>query len=448
MNSVAVQEKRFIRLAPSNNSTTGYSPVGSQPIIRFSIADTQAHALMKDARINARVKVVRTGTTPVAQTDDFNIDPVVGMCSVFDQIVISSRRFGSTIEQVNNMSRLDSAYYRTKFSPKDMNSHSYMKTRSVGVGRYNRFNGTTASSTTEADLRLIAQRKKLITTASASPSPKDEDLMEISLPLHAGFFLTDEQVDLSQVGGVELAIYLAKPEAVFFGTGTNAPTSASSYTLLDVSLTVPLLYKSAEQIAQTPAEGQIEFLNWTSLFSVMDSTVSSIAHRLYLSGLVSMIHNLLPTSEMNSVSANQMALKHIGVERLTFLRDGVRAPLEKTTITDKKSSTRIEATPCMYPEVITDYLSALKAPRDLKHTQVIPELLKGVNDRVGVMGLGANFDPESAGINLSGVLSLDCQSKLEDTTSGDGSETRPHALFSFYLSRQAFLTSPQGLTQV
>ena len=114
MNSVAVQQKRFVRLAPSNNSSVGYSPVSSQPIIRFSIADTQALALMKDARLNARVKVVRTGTTAAALTDDFNIDPVVGYCGVIDQMVISSRRFGTTIEQVNNMSRLDSAYYRAK----------------------------------------------------------------------------------------------------------------------------------------------------------------------------------------------------------------------------------------------------------------------------------------------------------------------------------------------
>jgi len=446
MNSVAVQQKRFVRLAPSNNSSVGYSPVSSQPIIRFSIADTQALALMKDARLNARVKVVRTGTTAAALTDDFNIDPVVGYCGVIDQMVISSRRFGTTIEQVNNMSRLDSAYYRAKMSPMDMPQHFFQKTRSVGLGRLDRFDGQTEASTTLADPRLKLQRKKLITVASASPDPKDEDLMEISIPFHAGFFLTDEQVDLSQVGGVEIAIYLAKPENFFFGSGANAPTSASSYTLLDVSLTVPLLYKTAEQIAMTPPEGEIEFMNWTSLFSVLDSQVSSVAHRLYLSGLVSMIHNCLPTGELNNVSANGMALKQIGIERLTFLKDGVRNPLEKTTITDKTVGERVEVSPSLYPEVITDYLSAWLPPRDIKHTQTIPQLLKGVANRSGVAGFGANFSPDSAGIPLAGVLSIDVQSGLEDVATGATRE--PYALFSYYLSRQAFMTSPSGLTMI
>jgi len=445
-NSVAIQEKRFVKLIPSNNSTTGYSPDSSQPIIRFSLADTQALALMKDARLNARIQVIRTGTTPAAQTDDFNIDPVTGYCGVLDQVIISSRRFGSTIEQVTNMNRLDSAYYRSKFSPKDVASHSYMKTRSVGLGRYARFAGTTEASTTLADLRLTAQRKKLVTTGVASPSPLSEDLQEVSIPLHAGFFLTEDDVDLSAVGGVELAIYLSKPQALFFGTGANPPTGASTYKLLDVSLTVPLVYKTAQQIAMTPPESQVEFLNWTSLFSVLDSSVSSIAHRLYLSGLVSMIHNALPTAEINNVASNQMALKQTGVERLTFLKNGVRSPMEKTTITDKKPAERVEVTPSLYSEVITDYLSAWMAPRDLKHTQVIPQLLKGIANRSGVAGLGANFSPESSGVNLAGTLSLDLQSKLEDVATG--LTTEPYALFSFYLSRQSFLTSPSGLTQI
>ena len=52
MNSVSVQQKRFIRLTPSNNSTGGFSPDASQPIIRFSVADTMASANMVDARLN------------------------------------------------------------------------------------------------------------------------------------------------------------------------------------------------------------------------------------------------------------------------------------------------------------------------------------------------------------------------------------------------------------
>lgn len=442
MNSVATQQKRFIRLAPSNNATF-YSPVGSQPVIRFSIADTQAFLLSKDVRLNFKLRTVRAGgTDSVGLTDDFNIDPVVGGCAVMDQVIISSRRYGTTLEQINNMSRLDSSFYRSRFSSKQMASNYYSEVGSVGLGRYNAWEGSTQASTTAADLRLLAQRKKLVGTGAAVSDPSTEDLPAFSLPLHCGMFLSDD-IDLSAVGGLELAIFLQKPEFLFFGTGTNAPTSASKYELYDVSLTCPLLYKSAQEVAQTPPENEVSFLNWTSLFSVLDSTSSSVAHRVFFSGLVSGIHNMLPTAQINSLAANCCALKDIGVERLTFLRDGQRNPLEKTAITDRDAAIKIESSPSLSCEVLQDYLSAFLTPRDLKMSQVIPENVKGVANRSGVFGMGCNFAPDSGGVNVSGVLGLDVVSKLSDVASG--TTTEPYALFSFYLSRQTYLTSPAGI---
>ena len=427
-NSIAVQQKRFIQLTPSNNSSTGYGPIGSQPIIRFSVADTQALALLKDARLNATITVT-ANSAAVGLDKDINIDPVLGMCAVMDQVIVSSRRFGTQIEQVVNLGRLESAYYRSRYSPKMMASHAYHETKAVGLGRYNRWAGTTVASSQVTDLRAVASRKSI-----AKPQ-------EISLPFHVGMFLTDSPTDLSAVGGLELAVYLQKPEAMFFG----ADAASMNYTLTNVSLTVPLLYKSSDMIAQTPPESVIEFLNWTSMYSVLDSTQSSIAQRLYLTGLVAGIHNSLPTAQLNSYSANQFGLKSIGVERLTFLRDGQRAPLEKTMIVqdDRNTNRSVEDQSTTYPEVLREYLSAWGPVRELKYSQVIPELVKGIADRSGVVGIGCNFSPEASGVNVSGVLSIDVQSRLQDST--DVSLIQPYALFSFYLSRQAFVASPAGL---
>jgi hypothetical protein len=445
MNSVATQEKRFVRLAPSNNATV-FSPVGAQPVVRFSIADAQAFLLSKDVRLNFKLRTVRTGAdTSVGITDDFNIDPVVGACGIMDQVIISSRRYGTTLEQINNMSRLDSSFYRSRFSPKQMGSNYYSETGAVGLGRYNAFEGGNQASATRTDLQLKAIRKKLIGTGAEVTDPSTEDLPAFSLPIHAGMFMSDD-IDLSAVGGLELAIFLQKPEFLFFGTGTNAPGSASKYEIYDVSLTCPLLYKTAQEVAQTPPENELSFLNWTSLFSVLDSTSSSIAQRVFFSGLVSGIHNMLPTAEINSLTSNCCALKDVGVERLTFLRDGQRNPLEKTAITDRSSGVAVEQSPSLSSEVLQDYLSAFLTPRDLKMSQVIPQNLKGVANRSGVFGLGCNYAPDSGGINVSGVLGVDVVSKLEDVATG--ATTEPYALFSFYLSRQSYLTSPQGIRSI
>lgn len=436
-NSVAVQQKRFIRLTPSNNAST-FGPTGAQPIIRFSIADTQALALLKDARLNFRFTPDRTGAAGLpVQGDDFNIDDSVGLCSVMDQVIISSRRFGNTLEQVVNLGRLESAYYRSKLSPKMEASNQYNLSGSVGRGRYNRFNGEFAASTTLADKRSLMERKAALIAAR-----------DCSIPFHAGMFLQDRPLDLNAVGGLELAVYLSKPEQIFFGTGANPPTGASTYSLSNVSLTVPLLYKSSDMIAATPVESVIEFLSWTSLYSVLDSTVSSISHRLYLAGLVAGIHNMLPTSQINNVSWNQYALKNPVAQRLTFLRDGQRSPLEKTTIVQEETVTAGQGVitnqnvSTTYPEIIQDYMSAWSPTKDQIYSQVMPENLKGVSNRSGVFGLGCNYSPDSAGINVNGVLGIDFQSKIYDQTTGNDT---PYAIYSFYLSREAYVATPMGL---
>lgn len=432
-NSVAVQEKRFVRLIPSNNSQSGFSPVGAQPIIRFSVADTQALVHMKDARLNFKIKCTNAASTPVAG-QDINIDPVMGFCSVLDQVIISSRRHGTQLEQVVNLGRLESSYYRSRYSPKMMSSCQYHGSKAIGLGRKNRWSGQFAAAQTSDNsaLKAIAMRK-VINNAD----------QEVSIPIHAGMFLTDEPLDLAAVGGLEIAIYLQKNDGMFYGSDANI--SSLTYTLTDVSLTMPFLYKSIDMIQATAEESVVEFLNWTSLFSVLDSSVSSVAHRISLSGLVSAIHNSLPTAQLNALGFNQFALKSTAPERLTFQRDGMRAPLEKTMIAEDKRSTKTIDKATTFPEILNEYLSAWGAPKDLRFSQVIPELVKGVANRDGVFGLGCNYSPNSSGINVSGVLSMDLQSKIEDDTNKDPTQTEPYALFSFYLSRQSYVMGPAGI---
>ena len=168
MNSVATQQKRFIKLAPSNNSTTGFSPDSSQPIIRFSVADTMAHANMKDARLNFRIRVERAAGTSVAAGDDFNIDLGVGNCGILDQVIVSSRRYGNQLEAVHNMGRLNSAWYSSLYSPKQIASNQQLLCRSTGKGRYNGTHGATGAGITLTDQRQLFQRKYLVTSGTAT----------------------------------------------------------------------------------------------------------------------------------------------------------------------------------------------------------------------------------------------------------------------------------------
>lgn len=430
MNSVAVQQKRFLQLVPSNNSSTGFSPSGSQPIIRFTVADMQGLAMLKDARLNFKMTATKAGGAPIALTDDINVDSILSQCGVMDQIIVTSARFGNTLEQVLNLGRLERSYYGAKYSPKMMASNTYHQSRAIGLGRTNRFEGQFQSASSTSDRAAQATRKQLI-------GGKD-----YSLPFHVGLFLSDDTMDLSAIGGLEISVYLQKSEALFFG----ADAAGVTYSLSDVSLTLPVIYKTAQQIASQPAESVISFLNWTSLYSVLDSTSSSIAYRLMLKGLISGIHNMLPTAQINNSASNQFALKQPGLESLTQLRDGVRAPYEKSVIVSDSTTLGVENKSTTYPEIITDYLSAWGVTKDQLYCQTIAENLKGVANRSGVFSFGANYDPESSGINLNGVLSFDIKSKLQKDD--DVTLTEPYAMFSYFLSRQSFVASQQGLVSM
>ena len=112
-NSIAIQQRRELKLAPDNNLPS-FKPVSSQNILKFTIADTQAMLMTKDMRLNFKVQFFKDASrTPVALSDDINIDPNVGMSSLVDQLYVSSLRFntGQSLEAIHNCGRLGASMY-------------------------------------------------------------------------------------------------------------------------------------------------------------------------------------------------------------------------------------------------------------------------------------------------------------------------------------------------
>ena len=78
-NSIAIQQRREMKLSPDNNLPT-FAPVSSQNILKFTIADTQALLMTKDMRLNFKVQFFKDASrTPVALSDDINIDANTGI---------------------------------------------------------------------------------------------------------------------------------------------------------------------------------------------------------------------------------------------------------------------------------------------------------------------------------------------------------------------------------
>ena len=444
MNSIAVQQKRYIKLSPSNNASAGFSPESSQPIVRFSVADTQAIANMKEARLNFRLRVNPTDGAAIANpTTDINIDSRVGVSGIIDQILINSRRYGSSLEQVHNAGRLNSQIYDSLHSPKQMMSNQNLQTRAIGYGRYNGMRERQNRADLADDENAIYMRRQLINAAPAGTG-KNYGLLDCSIPVHCGLFFS-EALDLNKVGGLEISIFLQKSSFLFNGAAVPA---TMNYSIHDVSLSIPLLYKSAMQIQQDSQQQQnvVEYMAYTSVFSVLDSTFTSIAHRLNMRSLLSSIHNFQPTAAINDRTRNNFALLDSGLEELTVMKDGQRYPMEKTAIVDCDRNAPQRNRASTQAEVLHDALSSFRNYKDILYTQVIPQSLKGVpaNLNQGHYSIGLNYAPQTgSGIDVAGVISYDILTKLESVA--NAAQTEPYAFYSFYLDKKTLIITPNGI---
>lgn len=438
-NSVAVQQRRFLQIAPDNNLAS-FKPVSSQNILKFTIADTQALLQTKDLRLNFKINFFKSAGTPFTLSDDVNIDANTGMNSLLDQIYISSLRFntGQTLEGIHNASRLSASMYSALFSPKAHRSNAYMEQKSVGKASFNEDDAGKGTDGGANDPFKKLQRKALI---------KEVD---VSMRINAGVLMSQPMgIDLSQLGGMRLDLYLQQNiSAVLFG---NDVSSDAFYEITEVSLTCPLLYKSQQMIQQTrgaPASS-FNFLSYTSIYGVIDSTIATLSHKVNFKGLVSVVQNSIMTDHINNLKYNNNSLENFGgIRILRFSRNGARFPYEYDIESDRENDTSIPTNSSNSNQalLLETYLSAYRNPEDIKRTSVCPQTTKG---QLGVLdgnfGVGASFDSVSgAGINVNGNLAYNYSTKLEDTDNADRSNTQSYGIYSYYLTRNSIITGNQG----
>ena len=438
-----------MRLAPSNGSGQ-FSFSNGNPIIRFSIADTNAMLVGKEMRFCGNVKVYGTGTTDVVATDAINLDRCGGVQSFISSVSIGSRRYSANVlEVVHNYPRLAAQLYADTHSSKGMRTTSFNEHGGIGKGRYNRNHlggfGTNFNET--AERTLMSQRKGTIIGANG---------FDFALRLNTGL-LMNNAIPLNLLGGLEITINLNANFASMYGAGVQADCS---YKIENPYLICPLLYLNPQQTqaqAQQPS-GAFSFMSYQSLYSVIDSTDQSVVHRLNSKNLVSVIQNYIPVKYLNNTSHNGLACWNAGApSSLEYHKDGVRYPLEYTLeirgdngagTNDGENLQKVD----LNPAVLWNSQSAIRNVKDIKRSMVIPENLLGMAKEDGVYSTGVSWDLVSgAGINVAGTLTYDIKTKLEDPTDNDGTNSNhtlqtPYAQYSFYLSKQSLLVNKgQGI---
>ena len=453
-NSPASQVKRYMRLSPSNGSGE-FSFTNGNPIIRFSVADTQALLVGKEMRLCGELILFRTGTTAVNYNDAVNIDRIAGIQNFISSVSIGSRRYSANVlEVVHNYPRLATQLYSNTHSPKGMRTTVFNEQGGVGKGRYSQYDlqsiGTDGTGAT--DRNLMASRKAVIRGRDAN------NTFKFALRLNTGLLMNDA-IPLNLLGGLEITINLNSNFSSIYGA-TATLAADCSYKIKDPYLVCPLLYLNQEQIAQQAQQpqGAFSFMSYQSLYSVIDSSNQSIVHRLNNKNLVSVIQNYIPVKYLNNRLYNGCACWDAGsLDNIEYHKDGVRYPLEYNIEVNKTNGIGSNADEDLQkvdlnPAVLWNSQSAIRNVKDIKRSQVIPENLLGVAKSDSVYATGVSWDKIcGVGVNVNGTLTYDVKTKLEDPDNNDAVNlnhtlTTPFAQYSFYLSKvNLIINKGQGI---
>lgn len=453
---IATQIKRYTKITPSNASGNGvFSFSQGNPVIRFSIAEQDAFLLAPETRLQFKFKVKQDFTagggagSNVKSASATNLDCRIGVQSVINTLTISSRRYATSIcEQIHNYNQLVSIAHPTLSSTRDLATQRNHEQLCVGQGIL----GRKEQGQSEENLYTSVQatkklQRKYLSCEGAVVDNKGEDC---SIQLYAGMFQS-ENLDLRLLGGLELEITLAPDANVFSNAGAN-----TIYELSDVVLNAPLLYKSAQQMAMPSQPSTLEFLTWSSLYNVVQSTNATITNKVGLRGCLSMLQKFVPVKYLNNYGqqagtasddygANAFNGWNVGMKRLTFHRNGQRFPNEYQIITERGDGNPADEVIFeKNPQIVVNSLSAFENYKDVKHTHLTSQNLaiRQANNYF----LGVSFDMISGqGIDLTGgTISTEIEASLQDPADNTA---KPFGVFTFFLNKNTLVVQPNQRIQ-
>ena len=447
---IATQIKRYTKITPSNASGDGvFSFTNGNPVIRLSIAEQDAFLLAPETRLQFKFKVFQDATTNVKIANKTNIDPRIGVQSIINTLTISSRRYATSIcEQIHNYNQLVSIAHPTVASTRDLITQKSHEQLSVGQGILGRKQQGQREENIHSDLaNMKVQQRKVI---QCNGTAVQNNGVDCSIQLYAGMFQS-QNLDLRLMGGLEIEITLAPDSSVFHNAGAN-----TQYQISDVILNAPLLYKSASQMSNASQPSQLEFLSWSSLYNVIQSTNATITNKVGLRGCLSMLQKFVPIKYLNNYGvqdentgdaygANAFSGWNVGIKRLTFHRNGQRYPNEYQIITERgDGNPSAELIADKTPQVLLNSLTAFQNYKDVKHTHITSQNL-AIN-RQNNYFLGVSFDQISGqGIDLSGgTISTELESSLQDPA--DNAQ-KPFGVFTFYLNKNTLVIQPNQRIQ-
>lgn len=440
--------KRYLSIACSNGGTGVYGHSVGTPQLRFDIAN-QGLLQTQELRLQGTLKIIATaltggvavGTQNTALANDVNINPYAGVQSFIDNIELSTRVNATrSIEKINNYPMLVSSLLSALHSKSGYDANLYTEQGSKGIGMTTSEHNARVSGTNPFTIanQTQAQKKPFL----------QADGFDFDMRLICGMFMGQEVIDLEALGGLSVVINCNSDDNVLFG----AVAGNFRYEIHNPRIIVPIVDKTPQQQLATRNQGvaNFNFLTFVSLYNTLSSTDQQVVHRINLQSVVSNLQHYIPVNHINNTARDSIAQYNPTIERLTYLQNGKRTPLEFVLEPEKEPNIANHSQLSTTPQILLNYLDAYRNFRDVKKSCVNP-VVSGFDSqtaRVGVWGSGCSYDSVGqAGINANGsTLGFELKSNLDDPLNR-GTQT-PYAVYTFYLCKNQIQVDTGGNVNV
>lgn len=356
----------FFSISPSNSNSTGtYQFSNGQNLLNFILAPGD-HYLQGNS-----LKLCGKFTATPSSAGTASLNPRVSIMSIIEQLSISSRQTGQSIETIKFYPRMLSSYYSTLSSDNQLLG-------SMAVTR-----GSSNSTGTS---------KQLV----------DSSGTDFSIDLVSGLFssgLIPMMSDGTGTSGLFISCQLNSDAAVF---NCDAGQTAT-YALTDVHLS-GVVSPSDPSI---PRPSQMMYNSVNSYFGIIESGFATLSYNLGLSKVLGAWVNIVPSSDVQNIEADSQRTTPImssntlqaRPSEVTFLRSGIKFPLEYS-IRDEFPDNQM----LFNSQIMRNYISSIRKFSNLGHNDVSPlnsnnvqSLATGADKIVGdqVFGFGVALDSVS-----------------------------------------------------
>lgn len=464
--------KRYVQLNPVNSSSGGsYSFSSGLPLVKFDIASSDRPQYIdgRELRITGNITYRTSAGVEYTLAGNNFVDGAAGaFASAIDTLTVSSKFLNTTLERINNYSRMVPSVITGVHSQEDTSvslSHGGLHQQTVPMTKYN-----------VCCYDFYNTERRLTGTGAQGIMGKS-----FSTPLYAGIFHSGEDIDVSRNGtsGLVIEILLKSSVNSLFGSVIN---NTGTITLNNLVLTVPVYEMDAAM--PPPQVSQFNFNSWSSMFQTINSSNSTVAFTPGLGRVASWFCNFINSNELGNDNFNYQRMGLVAeLHDTRYTRNGQLYPIDFRLDTVEQSNDNAQVRNGISSNIVhnrvgqlRNYLEAVRTDRYNKVSRTscaFNTWSSGVRNRAqtsnngGLVpgtaeGLGCLLDAYGSGVDYSqSVWAMELvysgTNRLNRTNAAgavanapvadnlDGTAATSQGVFIYFLNKNTLLLSPNGI---